>query len=226
MPWCRNTTSSESCAISSMLCSISSTVLPRSTSRRTIGTIVASESVSSPEVGSSSRSTSASVAKMRAIDSSFCSGIGQVLGELVRRARPGRRTPAPPSRARAPPPPPRARGPGAGRATRRSRPSGVRQPSSTFSSTRHLAPQAQMLERAHHAGGPRTCAGPDRAAPRPCRRIEPRVGAQEAGDQVEDGGLAGAVRSDQPGDQAAAPPRRCNPPPPGCRRRPCDTLAW
>ena len=57
-----------------MLCSISSTVLPRSTSRRTIGTILASDSVSRPEVGSSSSRTSASVASMRAIDRSFCSG--------------------------------------------------------------------------------------------------------------------------------------------------------
>ncbi len=69
-----------------MLCSISSTVLPCSTSRRTIGTILAIDSVSSPEVGSSSNRTSALGGEDARHRQQLLLRIGEILGELAARA--------------------------------------------------------------------------------------------------------------------------------------------
>ena len=80
---------------------------------------------------------------------------------------------------------------------------GRRAPSFMFSITDSRRQRLRELERAHHATAARS-----RAARIPVERLavedqRPRVGVIEAGEQVEERGLAGAVRSDQRGDDTA-----------------------
>src|SRR6266542_524710 len=160
-----------------MLCSMSSTVLPRSTSRRTIGTILWSESVSSPEVGSSSSRISASVAKMRAIDRSFCSGYAR--SSAGSRARPARPKKSSTSMARALASDSSARTrPGRRKRLSTFSPTGVRHPSSTFSST-VIVPHRRRCWKVRATPRRSTWWGGSPSNSSPLKRIDPPSGRRK-----------------------------------------------
>ena len=75
-------------------------------------------------------------------------------------------------------------------------------PPATLSNTRHARKRLHDLEGARNAAArdlERRCAGHMRS---PRYRISPALSAMHAGDQIDQRGLAGAVRADQPDDLA------------------------